>query len=86
MLPHPLILLPMINDWLREDLGRGDRTTMAIFPDGSPKGKAVWIAKRAGIICGLPIAKLVFQQIDPDVQFQALVPEGGECAKHQKLP
>ncbi len=85
MLPHPVILLPLIREWLREDLGRGDRTTMAIFPEGSPKGKAVWTAKRAGVICGLPIAKLVFQQIDPKVHFQALVPEGEECAKHQEI-
>jgi len=85
MLPHPIVLLPLISDWLREDIGRGDRTTMAIFPDGSPLGRAIWTAKRAGVVCGLPIAKLVFQQIDPNGHFQALVPEGQECAKDQEI-
>ncbi len=85
MLPHPAILRPLIHSWLSEDLGRGDRTTMAIFPNGAPKGKAVWIAKRAGVVCGLPISKLVFQEIDPHVHFQALVPEGGECQRNQQI-
>jgi nicotinate-nucleotide pyrophosphorylase (carboxylating) len=85
MLPHPAILTPLVDSWIKEDIGRGDRTTMAIFPHGAPRGKAVWTVKKAGVVCGLPIGKLVFQRIDPHVNFQALVPEGAECSENQEI-
>lgn len=73
----PLIVLdPLLEAWLREDIGRGDRTTQALFSDASPDGKAVWVLKEAGLVAGLPIAARVFTLLDPRVQFSADVMEG----------
>ena len=55
---------------LEEDLGAGDITTMSTVPeDRRIHGR--YIAKEAGVICGLPIAERVFQLLDPAVRFTA---------------
>ena len=77
MLPSFIVLDPILEDWLREDIGRGDRSTSGLFPDGNaPIGKAVWIAKADGVVAGLPIAARVFQLLDPSVNFIAIARDG----------
>jgi nicotinate-nucleotide pyrophosphorylase (carboxylating) len=77
MLPPFIVLDPILEDWLREDIGRGDRSTSGLFPNGqSPLGKAVWIAKADGVIAGLPIAARVFQLLDQSVNFVAIAQDG----------
>ena len=51
---------------LREDLGEGDITTNALTSE-KEDSKAVIRAKGKGVIAGLPIAKRVFQKLDPTV-------------------
>jgi nicotinate-nucleotide pyrophosphorylase (carboxylating) len=86
MLPPQIVTDPILESWLREDIGRGDRTTMGLFPhDDAPAGEAVWIAKATGTIAGLPVAKRVFQLLDPTVEFQALVQDGEVCTAGQKI-
>ncbi|MFI5322909.1 MAG: carboxylating nicotinate-nucleotide diphosphorylase [Thermodesulfobacteriota bacterium] len=51
---------------LREDLGDGDITTNALATE-KEDSKAVIRAKAKGVIAGLPIAKRVFQKLDPTV-------------------
>ena len=77
MLPPFIVLDPILQDWLREDIGRGDRSTSGLFPDGNaPIGKAVWIAKADGLVAGLPIAARVFQLLDQSVNFVEIVQDG----------
>lgn len=77
MLPPFIVLDPILRDWLREDIGRGDRSTSGLFPDGNaPIGKAVWIAKADGVVAGLPIAARVFQLLDNSVNFVAIARDG----------
>jgi nicotinate-nucleotide pyrophosphorylase (carboxylating) len=72
-----IVLDPMLSDWLREDIGRGDRSTGGLFPNGNaPMGKALWIAKADGVIAGLPIAARVFQLLDQSVNFIAIAQDG----------
>jgi nicotinate-nucleotide pyrophosphorylase (carboxylating) len=73
--PH-IILDPMLQDWLREDIGRGDRATQALLAGGNRLSQATWIAKEAGVIAGLPVAARVFQLLEPQVKFELLVNEG----------
>jgi nicotinate-nucleotide pyrophosphorylase (carboxylating) len=75
-LPPHIILDPMLQDWLREDIGRGDRATQAILAGGRHACQATWIAKQAGVIAGMPIAARVFQLLDANAQFAILVPDG----------
>ncbi len=76
----PLILLEAdLRHWLREDLGRGDRTTQALLGDRPQLGKAIWVAKQPGVVAGLPIAAAVFRLVDPTIEWTALVAEGERC-------
>ena len=60
---------------LEEDLGSGDVTTECIVPtDLWLNGRLV--ARAAGVIAGLEIARLVFTQLDERVQFETLVKDG----------
>jgi len=81
MLLSSFILDPLINSWLREDIGRGDHTTNSIIDNGiNPVLKAQWIAKEDGVIVGLPIAERVFASINIEqFAFCSLVKEGDRC-------
>ncbi|MGB0563840.1 MAG: carboxylating nicotinate-nucleotide diphosphorylase [Spirulinaceae cyanobacterium] len=76
--PSWFLIDPLIETWLIEDIGRGDRTTQAIFPNpgSTPKGQATWIAKQKGIVAGLPIAERVFQQLDATCSTQSQCLDG----------
>ncbi|WP_088892267.1 carboxylating nicotinate-nucleotide diphosphorylase [Leptolyngbya ohadii] len=84
VLPPPILLDPLLQSWLQEDIGRGDRTTQSLIP-AAQIGKAQWTVKEAGIIAGLPIAARVFQLLDPNVQFEARVKEGQKCDRGEVI-
>lgn len=78
-LPPWIILDPLLQDWLREDLGRGDRTTQGLFTHHEiPQGTATWIIKENGVIAGLPLAHRVFQLLDPEIEMITLIEAGIE--------
>ncbi len=52
---------------LKEDIGAGDITTDVLISQ-SAETKAVFVAKDHGIICGLPVAKRVFQVLDKNIK------------------
>ena len=62
-----------LDQWLEEDLGRGDLTAVAL--EGR-QGSAHWVAKQPGRFCGGPLAAHLFQRLDPAVRVRLLVPEG----------
>ena len=47
----------IIDDWIEEDIGKGDLTNAAIT---KKNGKAYWLAKENGIFCGVEIIKVIF--------------------------
>lgn len=73
-------LKQQIRSWLAEDIGNGDITTETTIPDSS-QAKAIIHMKEAGIIAGIPIARLVFQVVDETLQFRALVHDGDRVDK-----
>ncbi|NET61852.1 MAG: carboxylating nicotinate-nucleotide diphosphorylase [Symploca sp. SIO2E6] len=79
VLPPVLLLDRSLQEWLLEDIGRGDRTTQGLLDVGTQTRKAQWIVKEAGIIAGLPIAARVFQLLNQQVKFTPLVAEGQWC-------
>ena len=83
--PSWLILDPLIQSWLVEDIGRGDRTTQGIASITSQSGQAEFVSKQAGVVAGLPIAERVFRLLDERVQFEAKVFEGDTCQVGQTL-
>jgi nicotinate-nucleotide pyrophosphorylase (carboxylating) len=83
VLPPLLLLDRLLQNWLLEDIGRGDRTTQGLSITQS--GKAQWIVKEAGVIAGLPIAARVFQLLNPEIKFTAQVAEGQWCERGQVI-
>ncbi|WP_449601926.1 carboxylating nicotinate-nucleotide diphosphorylase [Paenibacillus sp. Marseille-Q9583] len=73
-------LVQSIKAWLREDVGSGDITTQMTIPVGH-ESKGIIHAKEDGVICGIPIAELVFEIVDPTLSFTALVEEGQAVTK-----
>ena len=70
---------------LAEDLGRaGDITTQATIPD-SATATATLVARAAGVICGLDIARAAFRQIDPTIGFESWVTDGARVEKGAAL-
>jgi nicotinate-nucleotide pyrophosphorylase (carboxylating) len=62
---------------LEEDLGPGDITTRALIPP-EMQGEAEIRAKEKLVVAGLPVAAQVFARLDPAIQFEPRVQEGGE--------
>jgi nicotinate-nucleotide pyrophosphorylase (carboxylating) len=61
---------------LQEDLGPvGDLTSSAVIP-ADLAGNAVFVARTAGVIAGLPAAAMVFAVVDPTLKFRAHCPDG----------
>lgn len=83
-LTFPPDLLETIRRALAEDIGSGDVTTESIVPaEAGMRGQI--IAKQAGIIAGLEIAKAVYQMVDPQVDFKTKVAEGERVENRQRL-
>lgn len=77
LLPLPRVMLePMVRAALLEDLGRaGDLTTDAIVPEGLRVATAL-VARQAGTIAGLGLARLAFELIEPGIAFTPERPDG----------
>jgi len=71
-----------INEWIYEDIGTGDLTQSCITEN---IGKAYWIAKEDGIFCGIELLKIIFDQIDQNINFNPLVKDGQNFIKNQTL-
>jgi nicotinate-nucleotide pyrophosphorylase (carboxylating) len=60
---------------LAEDIGRGDITTEAtVVP--TTRAQAEIIQKQPGVLCGLPVAELVFAALDSECRLVRLADEG----------
>ena len=59
-----------LDQWLEEDLGRGDLAAVALEVGRSSQ----WLAKQPGRFCGGPLAMRLFQRLDPAVRVRLLVP------------
>ncbi|TPG84303.1 carboxylating nicotinate-nucleotide diphosphorylase [Brevibacillus laterosporus] len=69
-----------IEEWLFEDVGHGDITTMTTI-SADEKGLGILYAKESGIIAGLDIAEQVFHTVDHELDFQIRVSEGSQVKK-----
>ncbi len=84
-LPPWIIIDPLLQSWLQEDIGRGDRTTQGIFTDAIETVKASWIAKEIGVIAGLTIADRVFKLLDNKTMFTPMVADGIKVDKGETI-
>jgi nicotinate-nucleotide pyrophosphorylase (carboxylating) len=70
---------------LAEDLDQaGDRTSQATIPADVP-GQAVFVARVAGVVAGLPVVALVLEAVDRTLRFEPLVADGAAVAPAARL-
>ena len=76
------IISKIIDNWIDEDIGRGDLTSSSITEEN---GNAYWIAKEEGIFCGVEIIKEIFRKIDLKISAKFNISDGDKFVKDQKL-
>ena len=75
-LPSLITIDRLLENWLLEDIGRGDFTTQGLFKTKTEVNQAIWIMKEDGVLAGLPIAARVFELLDKETKFSLNVKEG----------
>jgi nicotinate-nucleotide pyrophosphorylase (carboxylating) len=83
MPPRPT-WLPLLDRALAEDVGRGDVTSTAVLP-AELRIAAVVEARQELIACGLGLAEAAFTRLDPELEVEALHPEGRRASAGQPL-
>lgn len=81
---NPLELRNMIERFLCEDIGAGDLTTNSIVQADAVSHGYV-ISRESGVVAGLPLAKMVFQILDPGIEFRALARDGDKIDRGMVL-
>ena len=75
MLPD-LLIEPVVRRALAEDLGRaGDVTAQACIPEGA-RMRAVFAARKAGVLAGIDCVRLAVLAIDPDASVELKLRDG----------
>ncbi len=72
----------LIKAALREDIGAGDRTARLLVPVKA-RGKAVVVAREAGIFCGAPVLLALARLVDRRLKLVFKVREGRAFRKNQ---
>ena len=81
----PLEIDDVVTRALAEDLGRaGDVTSIATIPEDST-AHAIVVARKAGIIAGLPLVASTFRKLAPDVTISPHVRDGANVAAKTDL-
>ncbi len=76
------LVRPLIDAALAEDVGSGDATT-TVTVEASARGEAEILAKEAGVLCGLAVARAVFERVEPAIVFEADAADGDAVAPGQ---
>jgi nicotinate-nucleotide pyrophosphorylase (carboxylating) len=69
---------------LREDMPEGDITSESVIP-ADARSEAIFLAKEDGVLAGLPVARRVFEKIDPAVEFTEKFQDGAAFRKFDIL-
>ncbi|AEM73254.1 carboxylating nicotinate-nucleotide diphosphorylase [Caldicellulosiruptor acetigenus] len=79
-----LVIDKIIKDALVEDMPYGDVTTQLLIPQESISS-AVFLSKENGILCGIDVAKRVFEILDSNIKFEKLKTDGDYIQKGDVL-
>ncbi|MFB6305407.1 MAG: carboxylating nicotinate-nucleotide diphosphorylase [Flavobacteriales bacterium] len=77
-------LSKFIEESLKEDIGRGDHTSIACIPEKA-KGTAHLISKTEGILAGINITKQIIEQSNDDLQIIDYAIDGKEIKEGDKI-
>ena len=73
-IPHDVIQDVVVRA-LREDVGHGDLTTLALIP-AEAQGAARFVLREPGVLAGLPVLAAVFAAVDPRLELEPRAGEG----------
>src|ERR1700733_14578203 len=81
----PLEIDATVTRALAEDLGRaGDVTSIATIPEET-QGRAVVVARAAGVIAGLPLVAAAFRKLAPEIEISAALRDGASVTAKTTL-
>jgi nicotinate-nucleotide pyrophosphorylase (carboxylating) len=80
--PADLLLRPLVESALREDIRSGDITTQALIP-ADARGVARMNFRESGVVCGLDLARLAWRALDETCELQIGCAEGDFVAAGQ---
>lgn len=66
----------IIANAIREDVGGGDHSSLACIPEDA-LGSAKLLVKDEGIIAGVELAKQIFEYVDPGLELDIKIKDGG---------
>jgi nicotinate-nucleotide pyrophosphorylase (carboxylating) len=75
-----LLVRPIIDMALAEDLGRAGDITAQACVDPDARLSVVWAARQDGRIAGLSCARLALAALDPTARFEVVTPDGANAA------
>jgi nicotinate-nucleotide pyrophosphorylase (carboxylating) len=78
---NKVALESIIDIAIKEDIGEGDHTSLAVIP-AELSGKAQLIVKQNGIIAGVDVAKIICNKIDPGLEFRSFIKDGQPVKKN----
>ncbi len=80
-----IMIEPLVRAALLEDLGRaGDITTAAVVP-ADLEARTALIARQAGVVAGLDLARLAFELIDPRIAFRVERQDGEAVGPGERI-
>ncbi len=74
----------IVTEAVEEDIWTGDITTDNVVPNGE-SSSAVIKSKEKGILAGLPVAEMVFKEIDREVDFERLKEDGETITSRENI-
>jgi nicotinate-nucleotide pyrophosphorylase (carboxylating) len=81
----PLEIEQAVTRALAEDLGRaGDITSIATVPEDT-RGRAAVMARKPGVVSGLPLVEASFRRLSPQIEIAASARDGDAIAAGAKL-
>ncbi len=72
---NPHDLSDLIRLALREDIGDGDHSSLACVPETATK-RAQLLVKQAGVLAGVEVALVVFEEVDPSLKVEVKIQDG----------
>jgi len=76
----PNILSRIVAAAIEEDVGAGDITTNSVV-DKDREAKAEIVVEEDSVVAGLPVAQLLYETVDEELDFQKEVEDGKEVTK-----
>lgn len=76
----------IIRNGIREDIGEGDHSSLACIP-ADAYGQARLLVKEDGVLAGVELAKMIFNEVDPELIIEVFLNDGdkvnyGDVAFH----